>query len=345
MKLNEELIRNTFDAIVKYRPAFNKYLIVDEDEDEDDEVDYRILGDLIIKNFPWPIGVELRRLFSGSMRQLDRHRLDQIFKTIERIMQFISFTMLAQVWNDADNKKIEVPKSLINDFEKRFSVLSMGTYSWLIRMLGKAYNDQNQEWFMSEMGDNFDKKFFESLDFWIPERNEIGHYQINLTPEDIERRCVEYEKKLSEILQKMAFVVKYKLISIRDIHVEKDRINKDPKFLHVLNLLNSGDSDFKSKEIKENIYTDSKSVLLLKTYKNIEEYLNLSPLVIDTNTEVLDSTDKFDIKKDIFMYTKYRSGHLMYIGTEVTEKCDLRSLSNYESLVNEYESMVKTIVG
>jgi len=51
--------------------------------------------DLIIKNFPWPVGVELRRLFSGSMRQLDRMRLDQIFKTIERSMQFLSFVMLS----------------------------------------------------------------------------------------------------------------------------------------------------------------------------------------------------------------------------------------------------------
>ena len=46
--LNEELIRKVFDDMVKYRPALAKYLIVDEDEDEDDEVDYRILGDLII---------------------------------------------------------------------------------------------------------------------------------------------------------------------------------------------------------------------------------------------------------------------------------------------------------
>ena len=26
-----------------------------------------------------------------------------------------------------------------------------------------------------------DKKFYAALDFWVPERNEIGHYQINLT--------------------------------------------------------------------------------------------------------------------------------------------------------------------
>ena len=90
--LNETLIREVFDEMVKFKPSLTKFTFIDEDDDdEDDEMDYRVLGDLVLKNFPWPIGVELRRLFSGSMRQLDRLRLDQLFKTIERVSQFISF--------------------------------------------------------------------------------------------------------------------------------------------------------------------------------------------------------------------------------------------------------------
>ena len=50
---------------------------------------------------------------------------------------------------------------------------------------------------MPEMAESFNSKFYNALDFWIPERNEIGHYQINLTQEDIEKRCVEYEEKLT----------------------------------------------------------------------------------------------------------------------------------------------------
>ena len=340
--LNEELIRKVFDDMVKYRPALAKYLIVDEDEDEDDEVDYRILGDLIIKNYPWPIGVELRRLFSGSMRQLDRLRLDQIFKTIERTMQFVSFVMISQVWRDKAAGKIEIPDSFKGDFANRFGVLSLGNFTWIIRALGKMYQDQNVEWFMSEMGDNFDKKFYAALDFWVPERNEIGHYQINLTQEDIEKRCVEYEDKLTSILKKIAFISKYKLISVREIKVIKTK-NHDPKFHHVIDILNSSDSDFKGKELDETKFTESNSVLLMKSITGSLISIPSRKLIIDTNSEVLDHKDKFDIKKDIFMYTKYRSGHIMFIGTEVTEKCDLRSLSNYDILVSQYEDMIKVI--
>ncbi len=82
---------------------------------------------------------------------------------------------------------------------------------------------------------------------------------------------------------------------------------------------------------------------LMKTIKSIDEYLNLSPLVIDTNSEVLDTKEKFNIKKDIFMYTKFRNDQLFYLGTEVTEKCDLRALSNYDQLVSEFKDLLHIV--
>ena len=336
-QMNEQLIKEVFDEMVKYNPALSRYLIVEEDSDE--EVDYRILGDLIIKNFPWPVGVELRRLFSGSMRQLDRLRLDQIFKTIERTMQFLGFVMISQVWRDRTQGKVEAPASLAGDFESRFSVLSMGNYAWLIRAFGKLYEENKLDWFMPEMNEQLGRDFYNALDFWVPERNEIGHYQINLTQEDIEKRCVEYEEKLGFILRKISFLTKYKLVSVREIRVMKPK-NRDARFHHVIDLLNSSDSDFAAREIDETVYSESNAVLLMKSIKTIEEYLNLSPLVIDTHSEVLDTKEKFSIKKDIFMYTKFRGDQLMYLGTEVTEKCDLRSLSNYQQLVEEFRELL-----
>jgi hypothetical protein len=339
--INEGLIRQVFDEMVRNKPALQKFLVGDED---DEQADHRILADQIIRNFPWPIGVELRRLFSASMRQLDRLRLDQIFKTIERTMQFTCFVMISQLWKEVTNSKIIIPDPFKNDFTNRFSLLSMGNYSWLIRSIGNMFSDQNVEWFMPEMKDNFDKKFYAALDFWVPERNEIGHYQINLTQEDIEKRCVEYEEKLAQILLKISFFTKYKLVSIREIKVKKPK-NQKAKFQHVIDLLNSSDSDFKAQELEESRYAESSSVLLLKSIKALDDYLNLSPLIIDTYSEILDNKDKFSIKKDIFLYTKFRENHLMYVGTEVTEKCDLRALSNFGNLVNEFNELLSVISG
>jgi hypothetical protein len=339
---NEFLIGKVFQEMLKYKPTMQKMLIADEEEEE--TLDPRLLGDMIIRNFPWPIGVELRRLFSASTRQLDRMRLDQIFKTIERTMQFISFVMICQVWKDTKDKKLELPENVRKEFNDRILVLSMGNFTWLIRALGTFMQDRVDQWFMPEMGDNFDKKFYAALDFWVPERNEIGHYQINLTNEEIERRCVEYEEKLAYILEKIAFIAKYKLVSVREIKVIHPK-NQEARFNHLIDILNSSDSGFKAQELEETKYAESNSVLLLKSLKSFDEYLNLSPLIIDTNSEVIDDKEKFDIKKDIFMYTKFRGDQLMYIGTEVTEKCDLRSLHNYTVLVEQFKDMIAVISG
>ena len=341
-KTNENLIQHVFNEMLKFRPSLQKMLIMEDEEEE--ETDPRLLGDLIIKNYPWPIGVELRRLFSASMRQLDRMRLDQIFKTIERTMQFISFVMIIQLWKEMHGKKMDLPESFTKEFQSRMLVLSMGNYSWLIRAIGNTFKEQNIEWFLPEMGENFTKEFYAALDFWVPERNEIGHYQINLTQEEIEKRCVEYEEKLSLILQKIAFFSKYKLVSVREIKVIHPK-NTPALFNHQINLLNSSDSDFKAQDILEQVFTESNCILLMKSIKTIEEYLNLSPLVIDTYSEIIDNKEKFDIKKDVFLYTKLRGDHLMYIGTEVTEKCDLRSLSNYDHLLAQFRDMMTIISG
>jgi len=271
-------------------------------------------------------------------------RLDQIFKTIERSMQFISFLLISQLWKDVKEKKLILPDGFKKEFGDRIAVLSMGNYSWLIRAIGTFMQEKSVPWFMPEMGENFDRKFYAALDFWVPERNEIGHYQINLTNEEIERRCVEYEEKLTFILEKLSFIAKYRLVSVREIKVIHPK-NREAKFNHTIDVLSSSDSGFKAKELEESKYTESNSVLLMKSLKSIDEYLNLSPLIIDTNSEVIDDKEKFDIKKDIFMYTKFRGGQLMYVGTEVTEKCDLRSLHNYANLIEQYMDMLATISG
>jgi len=328
--------------MLNYKPSLQKMLVAEEEEEE--TLDPRLLGDLVIKNFPWPIGIELRRLFSASMRQPDRMRLDQIFKTIERTVQFISFVMICQIWKDRKENKLEISENVAKDFQSRMLVLSMGNYTWLIRAIGRLINEKSSPWFLPEMGENFDNRFFAALDFWVPERNDVGHYQINLTQEEIQRRCVEYEEKLTYILQRIAFLCKYKLVSVREIKVIHPK-NQPAKFDHVVDILNSSDSDFIAKELEEENYSESHSILLMKSLKTMDDYLNLSPLIIDTNCEIIDNKEKFDIKKDIFMYTKFRDDHLMYIGTEVTEKCDLRSLHNYHLLLSQFKDMIMTISG
>ena len=79
------IIETVFQAMVSHRPRLARFL---EADDDGDVIDVRELADQVVKGFPYPIGVELRRLFSSEHQRPDRGRLDQLFKTIERTLQF-----------------------------------------------------------------------------------------------------------------------------------------------------------------------------------------------------------------------------------------------------------------
>ena len=341
MSSNDTTITQLFNQMVTHKPKLAAML--PDDEDEDDDFDIRKLAAEIISSFLWPIGVELRRLFSAGMEKPDRGRLDQLLKTIERIMQFTSFTMMSQLLEEYISTELALTNDFRNQFLSRFTTLSMGNFTWLIRSSGNILSQSGLEPFMPEMANILNKKFYSKLDFWAPERNDIGHYQINLTDEEIQIRCYEYQERLTEILSDLAFLIKYPLVTVTDIKVLKTK-RRTAKFSHEMKILNSASSDFTGKEKDYDKFSDNHSVILLKTLKTApDSYLNLSPLIIDTQTETLDSPEKIrSIKKDIFLYTKWQNGRLHYLGTEVTDKCDLRPLSRYEQLVEEFKEYLTT---
>lgn len=339
---NDAVVERVFRAMVAHKPTLAAVLALGEEDGH--EVDRRLLADQIVRNFPWPIGVELRRLFSGGMRKAERHRLDQLFKTIERSLQFLAFVMLAQAWKERKAGTIRFSPTFIQEFERRFEQITLGNLTWLVRELGKVMAAPEVDLFLPELKEVLTNKFYASLDLWVPERNDIGHYQINLNQEEIERRCVECTDRLGDLLCALAFLCKYKLVSVREIQVRKARF-KSAVFHHRIDLLNSSDSDFKASDVDGIQFTESHAVLLLRNLKTIDEYLNLSPLVIDTHSEAIDAKEKLEIRKDIFLYSKIKGDHLMYAGTEATEKCDLRALGNYADLLEEFRDMMLAITG
>jgi hypothetical protein len=336
LKTSEILIKQVFDEVVKSQPELEIYAIATENR----PVNFRMLGNQLIENFPWPIGVELRRLFSIS--QLGFDLLTQIFKTVERTLQFVSFVMISQVVEEKMKNNLEIPENFRTSFQPRFQVLNLGDYIWLIKSLGNMMKKQNVPWFMTEIPANLNERFHEDVDFCVQQRNESAHFQTNPSKADVEMKCVKMAENLTHILTRVAFLVKYKLVYVKEIKVIKSK-NQDAHFHHNLDLLHSTHSDFSEEELDERRYTESNSVLLMKSSKSIGEYLNLSPLIIDTSSEIIDEEKRFSIKKDIYLYSKFRNENIVYNGTETTEVCDLRSLHNYSILMEELKEIINTL--
>lgn len=337
--VNEQLIKAVFDEAVKHKPSLTKYLILDEDENE---IDLRILADQIIKIFPLPIGVELRRLFSGSVRIPDQVRLNQLLKTIERTLHLVSFIMVIELFEKVKNGNIRLEGHFQDEFNKRFLNLSMTNSIWLIREIGQVMEKQNHRYFMTEMKESLNGKFYDALEFWIPECDENGNYKIDLAQAEIEKKCSEYQNTLTFLLQDFCYIIRYKLVNMREIKVLKKR-NLKPRFEHFIDILNSSESSLTNRQEVLETFSDSRAVLLMKSTKEPNEFLNLSPLIIDTRTVEVEAKDKFNLRKDIFLYTKSLGNKIHYAGTEVTEKCDMSSLSNFEELVNDFSDILHAV--
>jgi hypothetical protein len=324
--------------MVSVKPKLAAFLDLDEND-----FDLRALSDSITKSFPWPIGIELRRLLSANMEKLDRGRLDQIVKTIERIMQFLCFIMIIQLNEEALEKALSVPENLKKEFLRRFSILTLGNYTSLIRLLGKIFKDNDITPFCEELNNFLDNRFYKKLDFWVPDRNDISHFQINLNQGEIEVRCVEYLDRLEDILSDLVFIIKYPMIFIKEIQLIKQKRGKE-KYSHKMEFLNSSSSIFSGQSIDLEKYTDSQNVLLVKNLKNPPQmYLNLFPLIISTQAEQMESKKiQTKVKEDVYLYTKWdeKEKRIHFVGTQTTEKVDLRLISCYDCMVTQFEEIL-----
>ena len=143
-------------------------------------------------------------------------------------------------------------------------------------------------------------------------------------PDDgrLEALLDEYLTGLLFWLRNMAFLAKYRLVSIKNISLSY-RLGSGKLFVHLYGELHgmyneaqSGDEEY-NEYARENVFTYNKSVLLLKGsnvesgLENIQDptsYLSLSPLVIDESVFL----DKPTQTPEIYYYTGYESGARQY---------------------------------
>ncbi len=332
--VNDELILEVFDELTRAKPSVKRYLEILEEEEE--EPDIRELADLIIRNYPWIIGVELRRLFSGSLRALDKDRLEQILTTIHRSLQFLAYLLIIELYERILDGSISVNPDFQTNFKSRFLELSHDDYLWIIAETNQVMKGIDR--FIPELSENIDEQFIQGLELEIPKRDYTGGFKIELNEEELAKKCFEYQEVLTFILKRLAVLTPYKLVTIKEIKVLKTRREK-ALFEHWMDILSNNNSDFRSKEETFDSFSDSNSVLLMKSLKRPDHFLNLSPFIIDTRGESMDSREKFDLKKDIFVCEGLANNSLRYVGTEIAEECDLGSLSNYQKLVEEFRDI------
>lgn len=282
--LNDGLIEVLLNAAAKHSKKIRQSL--SEDKDSDD-YDPRIFPQLIVDSFPAPVGEQLRKLFAGST--IDVQRLRQLVLTYETIAKLFCFAALSQLWNarhdDPALRPADEDWAACNSF-MALTPDSQATFDYfkLIVAVVGIFNENHIAPFMAECAELETElgkdepvlahRFMEEM------RAELQRGKV--AAEEVESFCVQAERHLGTLLAHFAFVVRYKLSTIKSIDIIKSR-HKPPQFVHNQVLLDRVTAGMKDSTRTYAAFTDSESVILQKDRSDVSAYLNLTPFIVDEN--------------------------------------------------------------
>lgn len=285
--VNDHIILPVFKALQSYNPSLEIPM------DEDDEIDELNLQNKIIESYPLPIGEQIRKLFANTedMYNFGIPRLQQIVRTYEVIIRFLSYVSLSQLWDQINrNPHAKIAPMHIMELNN-FAVINRQNYHSfdyvsLLQTITQIFKNQTWKLFLPELG---------NLTQELAKRNELYHAYIflqkirvhiaeeSVLAQHIEEFCSQGEYHLSIVLQKIAFLSNYRLITVKDILFKKERM-EEPAYAINMGILKGTDPKrIKEKARRYEEYTDSQSVLLVKNVKEISDYQSLSPFLIDEN--------------------------------------------------------------
>ncbi len=289
---NRYLINTLIKEIAEHNKDVQRWLEFNREQPPD----IREIRQHVIDSFPAPIGLELRRLLTGD--ETGPERLRRLLFIYDAALQFLSFIVLSQLW-EARYRRPDLPldaeaQSRVKDFlflegESQAAFDYLG----LIDAVAQVLCEHRCAHLIEECAQL--REISRTPSFGaahqclesIREKLTAG----TVPAGELEELLLQGEKSLADVLAGLIFLVKYKLAAIKRIELLKIRY-QNPQYRHKHVLLDKVMKDFMDQEGTYPSFTDSESVLLLKTVADVSEFLSLSPFLIDENAFTGDQLSK-----------------------------------------------------
>lgn len=257
-------------------------------EGEEKALDSSQLMSLVIENFPWIIGSQIRLLCIEPFVSLGSKRLEQLLSTYIISTQLIYYILFTDTWELVTEKELKAPKDLLK--KQRLSKENLLQFDFLAKAyeLYDLIEKADCELFMPEMESLFEAFAVDSslkkASLYLEKlKTEIGG-EIS----DVQEKCERAERALTVVLKHIAFLSAYKFLAIRFINVENQKCF-DLEYELELGKLNG--RNFEGLTIYENVenrrkksFCDCRAIIIVSTEKEVSTFLNLSPFIIDKNT-------------------------------------------------------------
>ena len=280
--LVNDYIYQVLEDMFEYAPDLEE-----EAESLEDEREYL---DLIIVKFPWNIGSQISILVSNDpqMSNPGLERLKQIVSTYISCIQLVYFSLVSQVWEEQESG-VDISAPLDLRDVSSISREDFPTYDY-IRHFMQLMEAMTVEPFIPEFrklhaelsskGEVYDGYLYlESI------RQQLFAETTAQLEAEIAHVCADAEYALYLMLSKLAFLVKYPMVTIRNIQIFHPR-HKKPTYRHQMGRLNA-QADDRLKLFREpksyQRFLENSAIFLLKSLDNVESHLSLSPFFVDKN--------------------------------------------------------------
>ena len=246
--------------------------------------------DIIVKNFPWIIGAQLKLLHVIEHRKFNKERLQHLISTYLVSSQLLYFILFSDIWDMQQKGIPDLPKGFLKQHRLSKENILQTDFLQQILALFDLGNSKLQGFFMPEIYPFCAelKKGNSSLDkaHQYLERLRLGFKGIS--KEDMKIVCINAEKSLTILLKKMAFLCNYKMLTLRGINIDNPRHQKLEYELE-MGALNASHGDkltiYEDPEFRrKDDYAQCKSIIIVANEDEMGHFINLSPFVIDYHT-------------------------------------------------------------
>jgi hypothetical protein len=303
------------DEMCKYNPDIYAQMVEQRGE-ETVKKDSKEFPWLVIGNFPWPIGSQIRLLrFYDKPNQ---ERLQHLVSTYLITSQLLYYILLSDLWEKVRleekrpkweglglNKKKYTAFDFLAEIPALFKLVEERGIPFIgeMAMLSEALQDKESPLSKAHT-------FLESL---------RGKLLTDPPTADMDKVCMKTEQAVSIVLRAAAFLARYRLLTVRNVSIEKPRFEAlayemDMGPLNATQGTGLNLYQDQSYRRKQN-FSDSSSVIMVSNENYLDRSLNLSPFVIDKNTFVTvkksDTTEQ-DRLAHIFLMAWAEKDRLFY---------------------------------
>ncbi|MEL6254453.1 MAG: CHAT domain-containing protein [Bacteroidota bacterium] len=320
------------EELCRYNPDIYAQMF-EERGGEKVKKDSKYYPEIIIRNFPWPIGSQIRLLRVADEANIER--LETLISTYLITGKALYYILLSDLWNHVRKSKISLPTEFKSGFPMNKEAYQQFDFWAGMKRIFHLFKTKEISPFVEE--------FEEMIIGWREEDNQAQAHLENLrkelqfgeTPADMVASSTLAERALALLLKKAAFLARYRMLTVRNINMEKTRLRTLTYELDMgaLNALEDRGLGMYMDEANRRklAVSHSHSVILTVNEDRLDDSLNLSPFIIDkfTFAQAVNKTKQLSNKE----------ARIYLMGWEDEEKLYYLTVDHqlYQSMRNEHQ--------